>query len=216
MLLKYANYNGEAPQNVLDPGATFNLTVTAPQDFWRQPPDVDIFTAPMLYQSMSLHSFLRARVTATADWTTLYEQGGLVIVLPTRTDNLEVKNKRRWIKAGIEYYDGAPHLSVVMADGWADWSMMPMPGNCPKVTLEIERSTRGSESWDGKESLWVYILDAEGNRKAVRQVTDVFENGEDGELWVGAYAGKPGETVKGETGSQLTVQFSDFNIERVA
>lgn len=212
MDLRYLNYAGQPPQHVLNTGATFDLIVKAPQDFWRQPPDIDIFTAPALYQPMPLHSFSRARVTAKANYKTLYDQGGLFMALPTRTGN----PLQRWIKAGIEFYNGVPHFSVVVAGSSADWSLMPMPDNNPVVTVEFERSIRGTDVWSGKESLWVYLVDSEGKRIAVRQVTDVFLDGEIGELWVGAFAGKPGETVEGGTGSQLTVTFSNLEIEQAS
>jgi len=32
-----------------------------------------------------------------------------------------------WVKAGLEYVDGTPHVGVVVTDGLSDWSSFPVP-----------------------------------------------------------------------------------------
>lgn len=54
-------------------------------------------------------------VTATVfgDFTSLYDQAGLMIRFDERT----------WLKAGIEYSDGALQLSTVITNGTSDWAL---------------------------------------------------------------------------------------------
>ena len=57
-----------------------------------------------------------AEVRITADYRALYDQAGLM--LWAGPDN--------WLKTGIEYTDGAMHVStVVTRDGYSDWSQQP-------------------------------------------------------------------------------------------
>jgi hypothetical protein len=50
------------------------------------PPEISTFNAPLIYKKISLSSFQRVRVTVSADWKTLYDQGGLVFILPSEGD----------------------------------------------------------------------------------------------------------------------------------
>lgn len=69
-----------------------------------------------------------AEVTVDADYRDLYDQAGLMLRLsPTA-----------WVKAGVEWTDGAPALSVVVTDGASDWSKRALPAPGP-VTLRIAR-----------------------------------------------------------------------------
>lgn len=59
-----------------------------------------------------------ARVRVSAGYEALYDQAGLMLLADA--DN--------WVKAGIEYTDGAMHVStVVTRDGYSDWSQQPVP-----------------------------------------------------------------------------------------
>lgn len=64
-------------------------------------------------------------VQCKANYTDEYQQLGLCLrVAPDE-----------WIKAGVEYYNGLPRVSVVInrADGWSDWSV--------QRSSELEQST---------------------------------------------------------------------------
>ncbi|WP_240796352.1 DUF1349 domain-containing protein [Streptomyces sp. RFCAC02] len=70
-----------------------------------------------------------ARVTLSGDYATLYDQGGLMV----RAD------ERTWLKAGVEYTDGVPHVSAVLTRGHSDWSVLPAPDAADRVELRVTR-----------------------------------------------------------------------------
>jgi uncharacterized protein len=88
------------------------LTTDAKTDFWREThygfvrdsghflgfPAADGFTATLRVEGV---------------FETLYDQAGLMV----RIDEM------RWVKAGVEFTDGARFLSVVVTDGRSDWSV---------------------------------------------------------------------------------------------
>ena len=91
------------------------LSATAPTDIWRKPPNLDVFTAPVISKSLPISSFKRVQVSETGEWSTLYDQGGLILVLPAK----KLGTQKSWIKTGIEFYHNRPCMSVA-ADEWAD------------------------------------------------------------------------------------------------
>lgn len=69
-------------------------------------------------------------VTFEGDFTELYDQAGLMV----RVD------PENWVKAGIEYTDGAPHLGAVVTREFSDWSQSPVPEWAGKpVTVRVSR-----------------------------------------------------------------------------
>ena len=70
-----------------------------------------------------------AQVTLSGDYKTLYDQSGLML----RVD------QHNWIKAGIEFTDGAMHLSTVITRGFSDWSMVPLTQFDGKLRLRLTR-----------------------------------------------------------------------------
>ncbi|KAJ6063671.1 hypothetical protein N7499_012351 [Penicillium canescens] len=191
----YINYN----QKPLPPIAN-KVTIKAPPDtdIWRADPVKDNFTAPYLYTTIRASEFESVRVTITAAWKTLYDQGGLVITFPLEEGPL------RWIKAGIEYADGHPNLGVVATDRLSDWSLSPVTDTSAgngTVTIEIERDTSYA---------WVYVIEGT-QRRVLRQVTWAFSGGPFQEIDVGIYAAKPTrESEEGREFDSLAVSFSDF------
>lgn len=57
-----------------------------------------------------------AEVWFTADYAEQYDQAGLMIHA----------DASHWIKGGIEYVNGKPHVAVVITNGQSDWSQMPL------------------------------------------------------------------------------------------
>lgn len=102
--------------------------VTGPKtDFWR-----DTFYG---FRRDDGHALLdwrdgafAATVTFEAGYRTLYDQAGLMLRL----------SPERWVKAGVEWTDGAPALSCVVTDGRSDWSKRALPG-AGAVTLRLTR-----------------------------------------------------------------------------
>ena len=132
-----ANHPGPLPTAST---TSFTLRTAAVTDIWRKPgpPEISTFNAPIIYKSIKLSSFKRARVTISAAWDTLYDQGGVLFALPKEGDVKEGK----WIKTGIEFYDGEPFVGTVAKDRWADWSLTPvgiqdMGSGRKGVTLEV-------------------------------------------------------------------------------
>ncbi|OJJ43271.1 hypothetical protein ASPZODRAFT_19674 [Penicilliopsis zonata CBS 506.65] len=188
--------NSEAPVPGDGGGLPAQFSVTAPPstDVWAKPPATRPFNAPILYRSIPLAKFKRVRVAFNAAWKDLYDQGGLILLLDGADES-----KRKWVKSGIEFTHGKPHLSTVVKDRWADWSLLPVPSGGALATLEMVREDDGS--------LWVYLV--EGVQKSpIREVTWVFDGEDDVECWVGVYAARPSEK-KGD----LEVHFGHLMIE---
>lgn len=180
-----------------NPPAEFTLSAPPSTDIWAKPPSTSRFSAPILYRSIPLTSFKRARVAFNAQWKSQYDQGGLILVINGADGN------RKWVKTGIELTHGKPRLSTVVKDRWADWSLLPNPTKGPAATIEMVR--------EPDNSLWVYLV--EGVQKSpIREVSWVFEETSGiQDCWVGVYAAKPGS----DDGGDLVVNFGHLVIEVV-
>ncbi|GBF60275.1 hypothetical protein TMEN_2692 [Trichophyton mentagrophytes] len=199
--------------------SSFTIKAQPSTDIWAKPPSTHRFNAPILYRTMPLASFQRARVRVSAKWTTLYDQGGLILALDRRGGGHDADKDRKWIKAGIEFVEGVPRCSTVARDRWADWSLSPLPpagqttagdgascaddkGDGVGVTIEMERRARD-------QTLWVYAVGKDGARTPMREVTWLFEDEEQLECWVGVYVCRPSSAP--ELGD-LCVSFSQLDI----
>lgn len=69
------------------------------------------------------------QVKICAEFTTLYDQAGIMLM----TDN------RHWLKAGIEFNDGAPAIGSVLTLGYSDWATGLFPGNPREFWLRLTR-----------------------------------------------------------------------------
>ena len=180
------------------PTESGDLKLTAPPmtDIWRSPPAHDYLAAPIVYKSLKASAFRMARVRVSADWTKLYDQAGLVLVLPGT-------QPKKWVKAGTEMVDGTPQISVVVADRWADWSMQPQTSE--SLTVLFERKVKGDGGLE--TALGVSVVSNDGKVMPIRKVTWMFE--EDQEIWIGVYAARPDY----ESSDALEVNFSDLTID---
>ncbi len=86
-----------------------------------------------------------AEVTIDGRFDTLYDQAGLMVRL----------SETHWIKAGIEFTDGALHFSVVVTNDHSDWSMLKIAP--PTSGLRLRMTRHG-------EAVRVQYLDAEDGR----------------------------------------------------
>ena len=50
-----------------------------------------------------------------------------------------MQDARRWIKAGIEYNDGAPAIGSVLTQGTSDWATGIFPGDPGEFWLRLTR-----------------------------------------------------------------------------
>jgi len=202
LIWRYLNNDSVKPISPI----TANVSIRTPPDtdIWRPAVNKDNFTAPFLYTTIPTAQFQSVRVTVTAPWKTLYDQGGLVITFPSNRGQL------KWIKAGIEFADDlTPDLGVVATDRLSDWSLSPIreayTGQA-KATIVIER--QGTDAW-------VYVIEKTG-RRALRQVTWAFNTGVPQNIQVGIYAAKPTEeSGPGHARDTLTVSFENFELETV-
>jgi len=181
---------------------SIELKASAPTDIWRKPPNLEVNNAPTILHGIHSSKFHKASVRISAPWTRLYDQGGILLQLPSKTESGE---KQRWVKTGIEFYNERANLSTVAACEWADWSLLPLSSN--SVTIEVQREPVDKAAGKGS-SLWVYMLDGE-TRTAVREVTWAFEF--EGEMQVGLYAARP--TKAEDDHGDILVQFERFAYE---
>lgn len=191
MSFKFANYSNPAPNEL---PTDFTVTAAAKTDLWDKPPSTHSFNCPVLYQSIKLSSFKKARVAVSAEWKELYDQGGLCIIIINKENG-----SKKWVKTGIEFVEDAPHISTVATDKWSDWSLRPMPSSGGLgATIELSKESDGS--------LWVYLLEGV-KRSPMREVTWFFDGSGEDECWIGVYAAKPSGS------GDLEVTFSHLIIE---
>jgi regulation of enolase protein 1 (concanavalin A-like superfamily) len=165
------NYEGEM---IKDPSAPFTLECSPGTDLWEKPPSVHSANAPCLLHPATKGSFISAKVTASAEWARQYDQGGLVMIIHDSSGD------QRWIKTGIEFFNGQPLIGTVATYRWSDWSLTPVISfHSASVTVEIESNEDGS--------LWVYLFDDSGNKSPIREVTWWGEIDEQVKVSVGVY-----------------------------
>ncbi|KAF3767278.1 hypothetical protein M406DRAFT_288263 [Cryphonectria parasitica EP155] len=225
---------------------TFTIKASPGTDVWRKPPTTDVFNAPTsspenTKSTSPLSTFLSARVSFLLPSTLKqYDQAGLLLSLRPRTSTAAAAAAApaassdkapdtasppppppKWIKAGVENYNGTPRAATVACDAWSDWSLAPVvvtttsgeenEGNWVTIAVESGEDELG-------RSLWVYqvVVAAEGKEDKVplREVCWPFGHGggaEDWEVKVEAYACRPNK----ETSEELEAQFRGFEVKWV-
>lgn len=172
-----------------------------------------------------LPTFRSARLSFLLRPAEQYDQAGILLsfhALRGATHPFSARSPPKWIKTGVEYYDGTPRAATVACDAWADWSLAPVSSVSSSgedsdgwVTVLIENS----EDKLGR-SLWVYQLvgdggpEEEAKKIPLREICWPFGASTAGEEWdltVEAYACRPAEG-KGD----LTVEFKDFEVKWAA
>lgn len=99
-------------------------------------------------------------------------------------------------------------MSAVVADRWADWNMVQVGlKNGNQITLQLERDQEHGGT------LWIYVIDGE-KKIPIREVTWFLSEGDEKELWVGAFVARPTETKEGQEKS-LSVDFKDWELNVV-
>lgn len=151
----------------------FDITCSPKTDVWEKPPATHSFNAPIIYQTTTVGKFKRAQVTISAAWKDKYDQGGLALIV-------NPDSARQWVKSGVEYENDQPNLSTVATTKWSDWSLMPLSRT--KATFEMEITDDGS--------LWVRLVEDDGKKTALREVTWWADLPKDAPLWVGPYVAK--------------------------
>ncbi|KAK2040164.1 hypothetical protein LZ31DRAFT_530269 [Colletotrichum somersetense] len=198
----------------------FTVEADPGTDIWRKPGH-NAWNIPTAHTSSGpLRNFLSVRATFSADWTSLYDQSG-VLLMPHRASEAAAPSSK-WVKTGVELYNGRPHLSTVTCDRYADWSLYPLttaaetaaPGASSavqSVTIEVFR-----DGGAGGKNAWVHrlVLDQDGNLKKrvpLRKICWIFADEDEGDwvLDVDPLAARPDKTAK----DALKVEFSEFKVQ---
>ena len=95
--------------------------VTGPKtDFWRVTHYGFVRDNGHFYYEQRGGDFT-VEVRIEAKYEALYDQAGIMVRL----------DSANWIKTGIEYTDGLPHLSAVVTRDFSDWSVLPCDRSGP-------------------------------------------------------------------------------------
>jgi regulation of enolase protein 1 (concanavalin A-like superfamily) len=117
----------EPPQWSVD-GPTLSVTTGDRTDFWRE-----TFYGFVRDDGHFLHREVAgdftAEVTVVGTFDSLYDQSGLMVRVDERT----------WVKTGIEFTDGIPHVSAVVTRDHSDWSVVALPDYAGRLTLRLTR-----------------------------------------------------------------------------
>lgn len=109
-------------------GQTLSVKTGGQTDFWR-----GTFYGFWRDSGHFLHQRVTgdftAEVTIEGKFEALYDQAGLMVRL----------SESCWVKAGIEYTDGAMHFSVVVTNDNSDWSQLLVRADEGKIRLRLTR-----------------------------------------------------------------------------
>ncbi|KAF5019967.1 hypothetical protein F66182_8026 [Fusarium sp. NRRL 66182] len=191
----------------------FHLKAPPGGDIWKQPPNTDVFTAPFRPHSIApLKHFRSATLTFRTKYTHQYDQACLLL---TFTKASSPTPERKWIKAGIEFYNNNPRYSTVTCDRWADWSVeVVSPDKAPSIINGDKAVTVKAEKVEDALGvcLWIYRVDEDGVKTPLRQTNWVYgECGDGWELEVSAAVARPDphKNIKDD----LKATFEKFEVE---
>lgn len=128
----------------------FRVTAVEGSDAWR--------TTSYGFVHDSEHALLQptdgpfsVEASFVLDFTEQFDQAGVFLRVDEQT----------WIKAGVEFSDGAPQLGAVVTRGFSDWSVSPVPEWAGRV-VTVRASRDGDavtiRAWaEGDESRLVRV-----------------------------------------------------------
>ena len=189
------------------PTQDFTLTASPNTDIWHKPTRTSFNAPTHLTPKFPLSNLLSARLTFTANWQHQYDQGGLLLLFyPHTTQSTSPSTiPPRWLKTGIEFFNGSPTLSTVACETYIDMSLYPFSGT--EATIEVRRQN---------DALWVYWVKGGEEKVPIRELGWVFVGEGDVDVQVGAWAARPGK-VDGEGREVLQgleVGFWGLEVER--
>ncbi len=115
-------------------GDRVTVTTGPKTDFWRKTHYGFIRDNGHFYYRQVQGDF-RLEVTVRGQYTALYDQAGVMVR----------RDEATWLKTGIEYVDGAQHVSAVVTRDFSDWSVVPLPQNPPALWLRLTRQAEAIE-----------------------------------------------------------------------
>lgn len=156
------------PTAVVERGSDLLVTAAEGSDAWR------ITSYGFVHDSE--HALLApfavdsaVEVEFTADFTSQFDQAGVFVRV----------SAEHWVKAGVEFSDGAPQLGAVVTAPRSDWSLAPVPHWAgTRVLVRVSRS-------DG--ALTIRARSGDGDLQLVRVVP--LEDGLD--AWAGPFVCAP-------------------------
>lgn len=118
------------PVSAVEQGTDLLVTAKEGSDAWR--------TTSYGFIHDSEHALLvpfpegsAVEVEFTADFSEQFDQAGVFVHV----------SAGQWVKAGVEFADGACHLGAVVTNGMSDWSVAPVPGwKGGRVLIRISRA----------------------------------------------------------------------------
>lgn len=117
-----------APQHWKLKGTTLTCTADPKTDFWRK-----TFYGYITDNGHFYHRRVTGDFTTTVkfqgEYHDMYDQAGLMVRLDD--DN--------WMKCGVEFVDGKPHMSVVFTRAFSDWSTFSLGELAGPMWLRVER-----------------------------------------------------------------------------
>ncbi|KAG9254431.1 uncharacterized protein F5Z01DRAFT_750322 [Emericellopsis atlantica] len=185
--------------------APFNLRAAPSTDLWRIPPSTDRKNGNLIHASNALTSLKSATISFKASYIHQFDQAGLIVRLTHPSHPLP-----KWIKTGIEYFDGEPRISVVCCDNYSDWSVASLPASISDAVTKGEQEI--TIRLEVKETtVWIYRVGEDGKDVPLREIAWLFADG--GKGWtaeIGACVARPAEEPKDEfeaTFTKLDVQW---------
>lgn len=114
------------PQNWSAHNGSVTMHSASQTDFWRLA-GIARDNGHFYYQRQAGNFQIDCRFAGS--YNTQYDQAGLMV----RVD------EAHWIKCGIEFYNGAQHVSAVVTREYSDWSIMPLISNTESLWLRLKR-----------------------------------------------------------------------------
>ncbi|WP_434664096.1 DUF1349 domain-containing protein [Klebsiella sp. MISC125] len=116
------------PTTWADKDGVLSVVTDAQTDFWRETwYGFERFSGHIYATEISSDFTFQVRVRA--DFDTLYDQAGIMLM----------QDERHWLKAGIEYNDGAPAIGSVLTLGKSDWATGNYSGDPREFWLRLTR-----------------------------------------------------------------------------
>lgn len=118
------------PQQWCETEGKIDVITDGHTDFWRE--------TWYGFERFSGHGFVRDvtgdftfQVRIQARFSELYDQAGILLVA----------DEQNWLKAGIEFNDGAPAIGSVLTQGYSDWATGIFPGDANDFWLRLSRKS---------------------------------------------------------------------------
>lgn len=159
----------EEPPSWSDADGKLTMTTAPKSDFWRKTHYGFIRDNGHFYYDEVAGDFTAA-VQVVGDYTTLYDQAGLMV-------RIDAEN---WMKCGIEFVEGIHFASAVVTRDFSDWSVAPLGPELSTFRLRVVR--------EGTALTVEYSLDGEHYTLLRNCYLPMQEN-----VMIGPMAASPGE-----------------------